>query len=294
MQIGVVGTGRMGAAMASRLLDCGHELIVWNRTAGKTAALAAAGARVAATPAEVAANAGIIISMLTDAAAVRSAYLGAAGLLGGDVGGRLFIEMSTVRPDSQRALASEVRSKGAAMIECPVGGTVGPAREGKLLGFVGGEAADVARAKPVLDQLCRRVEHVGPVGAGASLKLAINLPLLVYWQVLGEALSLCRSLAVDPARLMDIFADTSGGPNVLKVRGGLIAAALDGRPISPVTFDVDLIRKDLRTMIEEARALGRTLPVAERALQCYDQAAEQGMGAEDGAMVPVRWAKDGQ
>src|SRR5438034_622573 len=104
--------------------------------------------------------------------------------------------------------------------------TVGPAREGKLFGFVGGDEGDVARAKPLLDQLCRRVEHVGPIGAGASMKLAINLPLLVYYQALGEALSLCRPLGLDPARLMDIFADPSGGPNKLKLRWPLTAAAL--------------------------------------------------------------------
>jgi 3-hydroxyisobutyrate dehydrogenase len=147
------------------------------------------------------------------------------------------------------------------------------------------------RARPVLDLLCRRVEHVGPVGAGVSLKQAINLPLLVSWQALGEALSLCKSLDVAPARLMDIFADTSGGANVLKVRGAMIAAALGGKQAGGVTFDVDSIRKDLRIMIEEAGALGATLPVAARALECYDDASRAGMGGEDGAMLPVRWAQ---
>ena len=138
--------------------------------------------------------------MLTDAAAIDAAYHGNGGLLGGDVRGKLFVEMSTVRPEVEKALALKLRARGAALIDCPVGGTVGPARDGKLFGFVGGDAADVARAKPVLEQLCRRVEHVGAVGAGASMKLAINLPLLVYYQALGEALSLCRSLVIEPAR----------------------------------------------------------------------------------------------
>ena len=95
--------------------------------------------------------------------------------------GKLFIEMSTVRPEVEVALAEKVKLKKAAMIDCPVGGTTGPAREGKLFGFVGGEDADVARARPLLDQMCRRAEHVGPVGSGARMKLAINLPLFVYW-----------------------------------------------------------------------------------------------------------------
>lgn len=291
MKIGLVGTGRMGSAIAGRLLGLGHEMTVWNRTADKTHALAAAGAKVAATPAQVATEAEIIITSLTDAAAVKAAYLGSNGLLGGNVAGKLFIEMSTVRPETGRTLAVEIRKKGAAIVDCPVGGTVGPARDGKLFGFAGGEAADVARAKPVLDQLCRRLEHVGPVGAGASMKLAINLPLLVFWQALGEALSLCQSLDLDPKRLMDIFADTSGGPNLLKVRGGAIAAALGGQDTGPVTFDVDSIRKDLGTMIEEAQALGTTLPVAERALQCFDHAAREGLGGRDGVALPARWAR---
>src|SRR5207237_5287326 len=126
--------------------------------------------------------------------------------------GRLFIDMSTVRPEASKSLAARVKGAGGAFVECPVGGTVGPAKEGKLFGFVGGEPADVARAKPILDQMCRRVEHVGPVGAGSSFKLAINLPLVVYWQALGEALSIVGHLGVDPQRVMDILGDTSGAP----------------------------------------------------------------------------------
>ena len=291
MKIGLAGTGKMGSAIAGRLLGLGHEMTVWNRTKEKTKALATAGAKVVATPADVTTASEIIITTLTDAAALNAAYMGTNGLLAGNVAGKLYIEMSTVRPETERTLAFDVRRKGAAIVDCPVGGTVGPAKDGKLFGFVGGEAADVARAKPILDQLCRRLEHVGPLGAGASMKLAINLPLLVFWQALGEALLLCRPLGLAPKRLMDIFADTSGGPNLLKVRGGAIAAALAGQDTGPVTFDVDSIRKDLRTMIEEAKALGAALPVAERALECFDQAAHDGLGGKDGVVLPARWAK---
>ena len=291
MKIGLVGTGRMGAAMALRLMNCGHEITVWNRTAEKTRALAAAGVTVAATPARLAAAVELVISILTDGAAIDAVYRGSDGLLDAAVSGKLFLESSTVRPETKKTLACDIRAKGAALVDCPVGGTIGPARDGKLFGFVGGEANDVLCAKPVLDQLCRRVEHVGPVGAGASMKLAINLPLLVFWQALGEALVLCRSLELDPQRVMDIFADTSGAPNFLKVRGGKIAAALEGQEIGPVTFDVDSIRKDLGTMLAEAQALGATLPVAERALECFDEAAREGLGGSDGVALPVRWAK---
>ena len=179
------------------------------------------------------------------------------------------------------------------MVECPVGGTVGPAKDGKLFGFVGGEAADFARARPLLEQMCRRIEHVGPVGAGASMKLAINLPLLVFWQAFGEALALCRSLGLDAARIVDIFADTSGGPNVLKGRAAALTAALQGKDVGPITVDVDAMRKDLRTMVEEARSLGTTLPVTSSALQCYDEASRAGLGKGDITTIPVRWMKQG-
>ena len=291
MTIGIAGTGRMGAAIATRLLGLGHDVAVWNRTSGKAHALAAAGAVVAPTAADLARRSETVISILSSAEAIDAAYRGAEGLLAGEVTGKLFIEMSTVRPEVQRSLAASVRGKGAAIVECPVGGTVGPARDGKLFGFAGGDAADVARAKPLLDLLCRRLEHVGPVGAGTSMKLAINLPLMVFWQSFGEALSLCSNLGLDPARLVDIFADTSGGPNVLKGRGPMIVAALQGKDTGPITSDVDLMRKDLRSMIAEAASRGMTLPVATSALQCFDEAAREGLSASDAVTLPARWMK---
>lgn len=291
MTIGIAGTGRMGAAIATRLLGLGHDVAVWNRTSGKAHALAAAGAVVAPTAADLARRSETVISILSSAEAIDAAYRGAEGLLAGEVTGKLFIEMSTVRPEVQRSLAASVRGKGAAIVECPVGGTVGPARDGKLFGFLGGDAADVARAKPLLDLLCRRLEHVGPVGAGTSMKLAINLPLMVFWQSFGEALSLCSNLGLDPARLVDIFADTSGGPNVLKGRGPMIVAALQGKDTGPITSDVNLMRKDLRSMIAEAASRGMALPVATSALQCFDEAAREGLDASDAVTLPVRWMK---
>ena len=199
--------------------------------------------------------------------------------------GKLFVEMSTVRPEVEHELATSINAKGAFLIDCPVGGTVGPARDGKLLGFVGGAESHLARAKPVLDQLCRRVDHCGPIGAGASMKLAVNLPLAVYWQACGEALALCKPLGLDPAKMIEIFAETSGGPNVLKTRGPSLIAALGGVAPDPVTFDIDSIRKDLRTTLEEGRALGRELPISAKALECYDAASRKGLGPADAVMM---------
>jgi 3-hydroxyisobutyrate dehydrogenase len=274
----------MGSAIAQRLASLGHEMMVWNRSADKARSL---GFPVAATPQALASASEIVISILTDAKAVDQVY---EEMLKGEVKGKLFVEMSTVRPDVQKALSQRVLSRGAKIIECPVGGTIGPAKEGKLFGFAGGEAADVARARPVLEQMCRRLEHVGPIGSGARMKLAINLPLLVYWQALGEALSLVRDLQIEPTRLMDILADTSGAPNMLKNRAATLAGALAGKEPSPVTVNVDTMKKDLTEMVEEMRSLGWSSLVAQAALDGFTHASKAGLGAKDCSIVPISWS----
>jgi 3-hydroxyisobutyrate dehydrogenase len=287
MEIGFCGTGRMGAAMVQRLIDQGHRLTVWNRSADKLKPLLERGARAATTPAEIATGCDIVITMLTDAGAVDAVYDGRQGLLSGEAKGKLFIDMSTVTPATIVALAERVRAKGAALVECPVGGTVGPARDGKLLGLAGGEPMDFARAKPVLEQLCRRVDHLGPNGAGSAMKLAINLPLIVYWEALGEALSLVQGLGVAPAKLLEIMSESSGGTNALKNRAAKLVTALQGGT-PDVGFDIDGMRKDLRTMAELAQTLGIELPAAATALQSYDAAAQEGWGGRDGSSL-VAW-----
>lgn len=289
MHVGIAGVGRMGAAIAAHLMETGNTVTVWNRSPDKVKPLADVGARVAKSPAELADAAEAIVTILTNNEAMAEVYGGAAGLLAGDVKGKLFVEMSTVQPHDEVALAEKVQAKGATFVECPVGGTVGPARQGKLLGVAGGTKEDFARAKPLLEQMCRRVEHVGPVGAGASMKLALNLPLMVYYQALGESLILCRHLGLDNKWLMEFLSDTSGAPTVLKNRGAAIASALDGNDIGAANFDVDLIRKDLRTMLAEAEKRGARLPVVAQVLAVYDDAAKDGWGKRDGAWLPAYW-----
>jgi 3-hydroxyisobutyrate dehydrogenase len=287
MRIGVAGMGRMGAAMAARLAEAGHAPLVWNRTRARAEAT---GLAVAQTPQTLAEASDIIVTSLFDEAAADAVFRAADGLLAAALSGKLVIEMSTLRPHTQIALAEAVAACGGRAIECPVGGTTGPARSGKLLGMAGGEAADVARARPVLDLLCRRVEHIGPHGAAASLKLAINLPLLVFWQSFGEANALVRHLGLDPAWLMAFFGDTSGAPSALKVRAAALAATLGGKDPGPPTFDIDSICKDMRMMLEEAASRGFTLPVTAGALSCFDQASEAGMGERDCSYLPALWA----
>jgi 3-hydroxyisobutyrate dehydrogenase len=290
MRVGVAGVGRMGGAIAARLIEVGHAVTVWNRTPEKLKPLVGAGAEAARSPAELADRVDAVVTILTNREALAAVYEGAEGLLARRRDGKLFIDMSTVQPKDERALAEKVHASGGRFIECPVGGTVGPARQGKLLGVAGADKADFEKAKPLLDQMCRRVELVGPVGSGASMKLALNLPLMVYYQALSEAYLLCRHLNLDNGWLMEFLSDTSGAPNMLKNRAPAIAAALSGKDPGAANFDVDLIRKDLATMLAEARAQGAELPLVERTLAIYDDAARDGWGKRDGAWLPAYWA----
>jgi 3-hydroxyisobutyrate dehydrogenase len=293
MHVGVAGLGMMGAAIAQRLIEVGHTVTVWNRTADKVKPVVAAGATAAATPTALAGACEVIITILTDAAAIDAVYGGPSGLLAGDVAGRLFIEMSTVQPATELALAGKVRRKGAAFVECPVGGTTGPARQGALIGLMGAEPADAARADPLLRQMCRRIEHCGPVGAGSTMKLAINLPLMVSWQAFGEAFALIRDLGIDPDRLLSIFTDISAATNAIKARAAMIAAELKGSG-GGATFTIDSGAKDLRTMAAEGRARGLELPLTERTAQCFEEANRGGWGARDASAVAAYWSKRGK
>jgi 3-hydroxyisobutyrate dehydrogenase len=290
MQIGVAGIGKMGAAIAQRLIDVGHTVTVWNRSADKLKPVTDSGAAVAATPAELAQRVEVVITILTDAAAIDAVYSVTNGLLADDVRGKLFIDMSTVRPDTEIALADRVRAKGAAFAECPVGGSTGPAREGKLIGLMGAAPADAERARPILEQLCRRLEHCGPVGSGSVMKLTINMPLMIYWQALGEALALCRPLGLDPERVLNLLADTSGGANILKVRGPVIAKRLKGADTGPVTFALDNGIKDLRTMLAEGNSRGIELPLVEKTLACMEEASRAGHGPQENSLHAAYWA----
>jgi 3-hydroxyisobutyrate dehydrogenase len=290
MNIGVAGIGAMGAAVAARLLEVGHQVTVWNRSADKCKPLVAAGAKVAALPAELASVCEAVITLLTDGAAIDAVYNGPNGLLSGGVKGKLLIEMSTVAPKVETDLAPKVRAKGATIVECPVGGSTTPARQGKLLGLMGAEPADAARAKPILDQLCRKVEHCGPVGTGAAIKLSINLPLMVAWQAYGEAFSIARSVGWEPKRLLDLFCESNGANNGLKTRAEMIVKMLEGKDPGPTSFSIANGVKDLRTMIATGEALGADMRATKAALSTFEDATKAGMGGGDGAQMTVFWS----
>jgi 3-hydroxyisobutyrate dehydrogenase len=294
MQIAVAGLGAMGSAIAARLIELGHRVTVWNRTPGKTTPLADAGAKVAQSPGTAAASSEATITILTDAAAIEEVYHGRDGLLSGDVTGKLFVEMSTVPPDIETALAAKVRRQGAVFVECPVGGSTTPARRGQLLGLMGAAPADAARARPLLEQLCRKVEHCGPVGAGSAMKLAINLPLMVAWQAYGEAFAIARGVGWEPKRLLELFVESNGANNGLKMRADMIVAMMENRDPGPTTFSIANAVKDLKTMIVTGSAKGADMPATKAALAALEEANRSGLGSGDAARQTVYWSSRGK
>src|SRR5262249_8706327 len=168
-----------------------------------------------------------------------------------------------------------------------VGGWTGRARQGNLLGLMGGAAADIERARPILEQLCRRLEHAGDIGSGTILKYTINLPLMIYWQALGEALAVGRPIKVGPDRLIGLLGENSRGPTVVRARGPGVASMLKGGGAGPVTFDVDGGIKDMQSMLTHARALGVQLPLLERTLACYEETKSRYSGRDEVSTVSI-------
>jgi len=291
MKIGVCGTGRMGSAIAQRLMSVGHEVGVWNRNSAKTKLLIDAGAKLFASPAELVEGCDVVIVMLLNDAAMEAVYRGPNGILQSKLTGKFVIDMSTVRPDTMQTIGAAVLQQGAAFVECPVGGSTGPAKEGKLFGLVGGTKADVTRAMPILEQMCRRIEHVGKLGSGSMMKLAVNLPLLVYWQALGEALTICKPLNLPADRLIDILSDTAGTPTAMKGRGAVIAKVLGGAPLGETAFGLNAAKKDLATAVQFGATIHAELPVTASALACYEEAEAAGLGDADATAMSTRWTQ---
>ncbi|MDP1807332.1 MAG: NAD(P)-dependent oxidoreductase, partial [Acidimicrobiales bacterium] len=198
MKIAFCGLGRMGVPMAARLLDAGHELRVWNRTAGKAGALIDAGATEAASPAEAGAGAEVVVTMLADPAAVEDVVL-AADLRAGTT----LVEMSTIGPDAVRSVATRL-PEGVDMLDAPVLGSIPQATEGTLKIFVGGDAAVFERCRPALEAM-GAPRHLGPLGAGAAMKLVANSTLGALMTGLAEALALADGLGLEEADVLDIL-----------------------------------------------------------------------------------------
>ncbi len=278
--IAIAGTGRMGTAFARRLMETGHSVVVWNRTPAHTSAAAEAGAIVAADITALAGNDAILVS-LTNATAVNSV---ADDLIAAGISGKLVVDLSTLLPDETRKIAAKISGAGADFVDCPVGGTVAPALRGQLLGMAGGSDAAFARARPVLEQLCKRVEHLGQAGTGAHMKLAVNLPLAIYWKTLSEALALLEGSGISAETAISMIADSSAGPAVLKNRMQVVVDSVNGTD-QPGTFDIAGLSKDLDLALQQAASLGKAMPLSEATQESYREALAGGLGHFDGASL---------
>ena len=285
MKIGVCGLGNMGSALAQRLMDLGHDLTVWNRTSSKAEPLVTTGANLADTPNEVVGRSEVVIVMLLDDSAVVETYSGSNGILSGELFNKTIIEMSTVKPATIDELSRKVTDAGGTYVECPVAGTVGPAREGQLMGLVGATEEDFNKAKPVLDQLCRRVERVGIPGSGAFMKLATNLPLIVYWEALGEALNFTQQAGIDLDLAGSILADTSGAIKVAPMRIPAIVETVRGDGKLEAWFQLSGMAKDLRLMSEVADENELSVPAVVATRDAYEKAIEDGWSDKDGTLL---------
>lgn len=276
MTIGICGIGKMGAAMAERLIELGDEVAVWNRSPARTEPLVKLGAKQAASPADLATASDVVICMLLNDDAVLDVYEGDSGLGSTDLSGKLVIEMSTLRAATTQRVAGVVADANGSFVECPVGGTVPPARQGQLLGMAGGDAKSVEQARPTLEKLCRRFEHVGDVGTGALMKLALNLPMMVYFEALGEAFCISERAGIDRQLAADLMADSSGAAKVAGIFLPGIVQAMGGDIPEGAIFDMSGATKDMHLVTEYLAEQELDLPVTAATGACYDAAVADG------------------
>jgi 3-hydroxyisobutyrate dehydrogenase-like beta-hydroxyacid dehydrogenase len=274
--VAVLGAGRMGSAMAERLAGQGVAVVVYNRSPDRATGLAGRiGASVATSPADAASTADVIISMVADDDAVRALFVGPDGIAAGIRPGSVAVDCSTVLPDTIRSVADAVRARGAGIVDAPVSGSVGSTLAGELTIMAGGEAADLERARPVLERLARRVFHVGPLGSGAAMKLAVNTLIYGLNGAVAEGLLLAERNGIDPALAYDVLAaSAAGAPFVGYKRDAFLAPDR-----TPVAFSLALAAKDLRLIGELAEASGTAMPQAATNLAVI-RAAERSLGED--------------
>jgi 3-hydroxyisobutyrate dehydrogenase/2-hydroxy-3-oxopropionate reductase len=280
--VGLVGAGRMGSAMARAIRAAGHDVVVWNRTRAVADQLAdELGGRAVARPADVAAAADVAISMLADGDAVDAVYGGPEGLIAGARPGSVLVDSSTVPPAVLRGHERAIRKRGAGVLDAPVSGSVTLAEKGSLTLMIGGEVEDLARARPVLEAYGSTIFHLGPVGSGAAMKLAVNTVIFGLNQALAESLVLAERAGIPRDRAYDVLAASAvGAPFV----GYKRAAFLDPDG-TPVAFAADLAAKDLRLIAELAAAVDLSMPQATTNLAVIDAVIASGDGGRDFSAV---------
>jgi 3-hydroxyisobutyrate dehydrogenase-like beta-hydroxyacid dehydrogenase len=274
--VGVVGLGTMGGRIAGRLLDTGHTVHGYNRSPERAAALAERGLIVHSTPRAVAEAAGVVISMVTNDDALAAIATGPDGILAGLSPGRVYVDMSTVAPDTSRAIAERVRALGAEMLDAPVSGSAPAAEQGTLSVMVGGERDAYERVEPLLKHIGSTVTHVGTRGQGLVLKLAVNVSLAAQMVAFSEGVLLAQRGGIDPAVAAAVLAGSSVGSPMLQARAPFL---LD--PPRPAWFSVDLMQKDLHLALDAAARLDVPLPTGTAADQVMSAARLAGHGGDD-------------
>jgi 3-hydroxyisobutyrate dehydrogenase-like beta-hydroxyacid dehydrogenase len=278
MRVAVIGTGRMGSAMVGRLVSAGHDVTVYNRTRARAEAVAGDyGLTVAPTPREAAANAEVVLVSLADDVAVREAYLGPDGIVAGLGADTVVADTSTVDPETIRGLEADVAGAGATLLDTPVSGSVSVVEAGQILVMAGGDPAGVETARPALEAFSRRILVLGPLGSGATMKLAVNSLVHALNVALAEALVLAEKAGVERSAAYEVFASgASAAPFVLYKR-----QAYEDPGSAPVAFALDLVAKDLDLASELADRVGAQVPQLAANRAVVQRALDAGLGEAD-------------
>jgi 3-hydroxyisobutyrate dehydrogenase-like beta-hydroxyacid dehydrogenase len=278
MNIGFVGLGAMGALMVPRLMEAGHVVTGWNRSRDRAEPLIAAGMAFAETPRAVAERTEMVISIVTDAEAVKAVALGPDGVVSGLKKGSIFIDMSTIDPETSRAVAAEFAKAGSFMLDAPISGSPVTVRAGQASVMVGGDEAAFERAKPVLLAIGPKVTYIGGSGLACQMKIAVNLLLMVEVICFGEAVALAEKGGVAREVAVDAILKSVAASPVLGYRGPFILEG--GMPAVPLA-DVTLQQKDMLLALDLGRKLGSPVPLAAAANEMMNACRGLGIDAND-------------
>ena len=279
--IGFIGLGMMGAPMARNLLRAGHSLTFCSRRPEVAAEFSALGARHVATPAEAARESEFTISIVTADTEVAEVAMGRGGIIEAAAPGKLFIDMSTIAPATVQRIGARLKEAGMGMLDAPVSGGPGGAKAGTLAIMAGGEAADYQRCLGVFQAMGKHLFHVGPLGAGQTIKLVNQLIGGGIMALIGEGLALAQAAGADLKTMIDVIKVSSANSTLFEARAEKFVLADQYAP----GFTTELMRKDLALALDLGREHRVPLPVSAAAFQLYTEAMNQGRQADDFAAV---------